>query len=220
MNKSPRLNLPGEGDGAGCLAGAGVAVAFFIARCFAGVCDGEGDSAGLGDCACEIQMPTTPTRAMRAKIFVIISPSVRRRRDYSQSNSGDTRSGRGPERNFSTGLERAGRLRYPLPGGPDAGMPQVGCGRLCRRLCPVEIIRGQSSSRRHSQTSVQNTADQARHSRFIDIRSNVFSFGVAARAEIGLIRLRLRMVDRLVPKPMTRTPSHRVGDNAIHLRSD
>ena len=123
LNKSLRLNLPGEGDGAGCLAGAGVAVAFFIARCFAGVCDGEGDSAGLGDCACEIQIPANPIRAMRAEIFVIIRASVRRRRDYSQLNSGDTRSGRGPERNFSTGLERAGRLRYPLPGGPDSGMP-------------------------------------------------------------------------------------------------
>ncbi len=123
LNKSPRLNLPGEGDGAGWVAGAGVAVAFFIARCFAGVCDGEGDSAGLGDCACEIQIPANPIRAMRAEIFVIISGSVRRRRDYSQSNSGDTRSGRRPERDFSTGLERAGRLRYPLPGGPDSGMP-------------------------------------------------------------------------------------------------
>lgn len=81
-------------------------------------------------------------------------------------------------------------LRYPLPGGPDSGMPQVGCGRLRRRLCPAEIIRGQSSSRRHSQTSVQTTADQARHARFIDIRSNAFRVGVAARAEIGLIRLR------------------------------
>lgn len=81
-------------------------------------------------------------------------------------------------------------LRYPLPGGPDSGMPQVGCGGFRRRLCPAEIIRGQSSSRRHSQTSVQNTADQARHARFIDIRSNVFGVGVATRAEIGLIRLR------------------------------
>src|SRR5436305_203133 len=70
LNKSPRLNLPGEGDGAGCVAGAGVGMAFFIARCFAGVCDGEGDSAGLGDCACEIQMPANPTTAMRAEIFV------------------------------------------------------------------------------------------------------------------------------------------------------
>ena len=59
--------------GLGAVAGAGVAVAFFIARCFAGVCDGEGDSAGLGDCACEIQMPANPTRAMRAEIFVIIA---------------------------------------------------------------------------------------------------------------------------------------------------
>ena len=93
-------------------------------------------------------------------------------------------------RDISTRLERAGRLRYPLPGGPDSGMPQVGCGRFRRRLCAAEIIRGQPSSRRHSQTSVQNTADQARHARFIDIRSDAFGFGVAARAEIGLIRLR------------------------------
>jgi hypothetical protein len=55
------------------VAGAGVALAFFIARCFAGVCDGEGDSAGLGDCACEIQMQANPTTTMRAKIFVIMA---------------------------------------------------------------------------------------------------------------------------------------------------
>ena len=73
LNKSLRLNLPGEGDGAGCVAGAGVAVGFFIARCFAGVCDGEGDSAGLGDCACEIQMQANPTTAIRAEIFVIMA---------------------------------------------------------------------------------------------------------------------------------------------------
>ena len=96
----------------------------------------------------------------------------------------------GGRRDCSTGLERAGRLRYPLLGGPDSGMPQVGCGGFRRRLCAAEIIRGQSSSRRHSQTSVQNTADQARHARFIDIRSDAFGFGVAACAEIGLIRLR------------------------------
>jgi hypothetical protein len=186
LNKSPRLNLPGEGDGVGCVAWAGVALAFFIARCFAGVCDGEGDSAGVGDCACEIQMPANPTRAMRGEIFVIISASVRRRRDYSQSNSGDTRSGSGPERNFSTGLERAGRLRYPLPGGPNSGMPQVGCGGFRRRFCPDETVRGQSYSRRHSQARIQDTADQARYARFIDIRRNAFRVGVAARAEIRL----------------------------------
>ena len=73
LNKSPRLNLFGEGDGAGCVAGAGVALAFFVARCFAGVCDGEGDSGGVGDCACEIQMQANPTTAMRAEIFVIIA---------------------------------------------------------------------------------------------------------------------------------------------------
>ena len=30
--------------------------------------------------------------------------------------------------------------------GPDSGMPQMGGGRLCCRLCPDEIIRGQSYS--------------------------------------------------------------------------
>ena len=72
LNKSLRLNLPGEGDGAGCVAGTGVGLVFLIAGCFAGVCDGEGDSAGVGDCACEIQMQANPTRAMRAEIFLII----------------------------------------------------------------------------------------------------------------------------------------------------
>jgi len=81
-------------------------------------------------------------------------------------------------------------LRYPLPGGPDSGMPQVGCGGLCRRLCPDETVRGQSYSRRYSQASIQNTADQARHIRVIDIRSCVFRVSLVARTEIGLIRFR------------------------------
>ena len=190
LNKSPRLNLLGEGDGAGCVAGAGVAVAFFIARCFAGVWDGEGDSAGLGDCACETHMPANPTRAMRANIFLIIRASVRRPRDYSQSNSADTRNGRRRKRNFRAGLERAGRLRYPLTGGPDSGMPEVGCGGFRRRFRPDETVRGKSNSRRHSQAGIQNTADQARHIRVIDIRSCVFRVSLVARTEIGLIRFR------------------------------
>ena len=37
LNKSPRLNLLGDGDGAGCVAGAGLALAFFVARCFVDV---------------------------------------------------------------------------------------------------------------------------------------------------------------------------------------
>jgi hypothetical protein len=104
-------------------------------------------------------------------------------------------------RDISARIERAGRLRYPLPGGPDSGMPQVGCGGFRRRLCPAEIIRGQSPSRRHSQTSVQTTADQARHARFIDIRSNAFRVGVAARAEIGLIRVRQGCGGRRLGQP-------------------
>ncbi len=94
------------------------------------------------------------------------------------------------KRDCSPGLERAGRLRYPLPGGLDSGMPQVGCGGFRRRFCPDETVRGQSDSRRHSQTSLQNTADQACHARFIDIRSGAFRFSLVAGAEIGLILLR------------------------------
>ena len=92
-------------------------------------------------------------------------------------------------------------LRYPLPGGPDSGMPQVGCGGFRRRFCPDETVRGQSNSRRHSQASIQNTADQARHARFIDIRSNAFGFGVAARAEIGLIHVRQGCDGRRLGQP-------------------
>jgi len=63
----------------------------------------------------------------------------------------------------------------------------MGCGGLYRCLLPDETVRGQPDSRRHSQTGIQDTADQARHARFIDIRSNAFGFGVAARAKIGLM---------------------------------
>ena len=96
----------------------------------------------------------------------------------------------GGRRDFSAGLERAGRLRYPLPGGLDSGMPQVGCGGFRRRFCPDETVRGQSNSRRYSQASIQNSADQARNIRVIDIRSGAFRFSLVARAKAGLIRLR------------------------------
>ena len=69
-------------------------------------------------------------------------------------------------------------------------MPQMGGGRLCRRLFPDETVRGQPYSRRHSQARVQDTADQTRHACSIDVRSNAVRVGVAAGAEIGLIRLR------------------------------
>ena len=80
---------------------------------------------------------------------------------------------------------------------PHFGMPQMGGGGLCRRFFPDETLRGQSYSRRHSQTGVQDTADQPHHARFIDIRSDAFSLGVAARAKIGLMPL--LNTDWLVP---------------------
>jgi hypothetical protein len=51
-----------------------VVSAFLCARCFVGAC-----SPGLGDWSCAIQVPTNPTTAMKAEIFVIIAASVERR---------------------------------------------------------------------------------------------------------------------------------------------
>jgi len=65
-------------------------------------------------------------------------------------------------------------------------MSQMGCGGLYRRLLFDESVRGQSDSRGHSETGIQNTPDQARNPRLIDIRSDAFGFSVAARAKIGL----------------------------------
>ena len=66
----------------------------------------------------------------------------------------------------------------------------MGCRRLCRRFCPDEIVRGQPDSRGYPQAGFQDTADQARDARVIDVRSNAFGVGLVARAEVGLIRLR------------------------------
>src|SRR5215471_2933696 len=84
-------------------------------------------------------------------------------------------------------------------------MPQMGGGRLCGRLFPHETVRGQSNSRRHSQTSIQDKTDKTRHTRFIDFRRNAFGFGVAASSEIGLILSALENGGSACPKPMTRT---------------
>ena len=63
----------------------------------------------------------------------------------------------------------------------------MGRGRLCRRVLPYETVRGQSNSRRHSQTGIQDTTDQTRHTRVIDFRGNAFCLGVAPRPKVGLI---------------------------------
>jgi hypothetical protein len=69
-------------------------------------------------------------------------------------------------------------------------MPQVGSGGFYPCFRPDETVRGQSNSRRYSQAGFQNTADEARDADLIHVRSHAFGFGLAARAEAGLIRLR------------------------------
>ena len=66
----------------------------------------------------------------------------------------------------------------------------MGCRRFRRGFCPDETVRGQSHSRRYSQARFQNTADEARNIRVIDIRSGAFRFSLVAGAETGLIRVR------------------------------
>jgi len=65
-------------------------------------------------------------------------------------------------------------------------MPQMGRRRFRRGFCPDEIVRGESHSRRYSQARFQNTADEARNIRVIDIRSGAFRFSLVAGAETGL----------------------------------
>jgi len=65
-------------------------------------------------------------------------------------------------------------------------MPQMGCRRFCRRFLLDEVVRGKSNSRRHSEAGIQNTPDQARDARVINVRSDAFRFGLVARAEAGL----------------------------------
>ena len=64
----------------------------------------------------------------------------------------------------------------------------MGGRRFRRRFRSDEIVRGQSDSRGHPEAGVQNTPDQARHARTIDVCSDAFRVGLAAGAEIGLIQ--------------------------------
>jgi hypothetical protein len=66
----------------------------------------------------------------------------------------------------------------------------MGRCRFHRCFCLDETVRGQSYSRRYSQACFQDTADEARDLRVIDIRRDAFSLGLVAGAEVGLIRLR------------------------------
>jgi hypothetical protein len=95
----------------------------------------------------------------------------------------------------------------------------MGGGGFCRRLFPDETFRGESYSRRHPKAGIQDTTDQPHYARFVYIRGDAFSFGVAARAETGLkLVLPFEIVDRLVPS-RCRAHCYRVEDNAIHLQT-
>ena len=78
----------------------------------------------------------------------------------------------------------------------------MGCRRFRRRFCPDETVRGQSNSRRYSQARIQNTADETRDVRVIDIRSDALRFGLVAGAEAGLIRRSLRLGRVEADQPM------------------
>src|SRR5262249_40548060 len=74
-----------EGDVAVSVAAA-VVSAFLCVRCFAG------DLAGLGDWSCAIQGPANSITQRSARIFVVITTTLRNREHQSQSNS-HTRNG-------------------------------------------------------------------------------------------------------------------------------
>jgi hypothetical protein len=66
-------------------------------------------------------------------------------------------------------------------------MPEMGRSRFHRRICADEAVRGKPYSRRHPQTCLQNTSDEARHVRAIDFCGDALSPGLAARAKTGLM---------------------------------
>jgi hypothetical protein len=65
-------------------------------------------------------------------------------------------------------------------------MPEMGCRRFHRRVRADETVRGQPYSRRHSKARLQNTSDEARDVRVVDICRDALGIGLVARAKVGL----------------------------------
>ena len=65
-------------------------------------------------------------------------------------------------------------------------MPEMGRSRFHRRIFADEAVRGKPDSRRHPQTCLQNTSDEACDIRLIDICRDAFGVGLVAGAEAGL----------------------------------
>ena len=63
----------------------------------------------------------------------------------------------------------------------------MGRCRFHRRVRADEAVRGESYSRRHPKTCLQNTSDEARDPRVVDIRRDAFGAGLVAGAKTGLV---------------------------------
>ena len=83
----PAGDAAAEGDAA-TPAGEASVVAFLAARCFTGVC--AGDSPGVRDYACAIQVQANPTTGMRAEIFVINKREANKAGGLQSIQFGDT----------------------------------------------------------------------------------------------------------------------------------
>jgi len=62
----------------------------------------------------------------------------------------------------------------------------MGRRRFHRCVYADEAVRGEPYSRRHPQACLQNTSDEARDIRVVDIRRDAFGVGLVAGAEAGL----------------------------------
>jgi hypothetical protein len=106
LNRSPSLNLAGDGDAAGLAA----AAAFLRTRFAAGDAAGEGDAAvsaddavvwvffcfppagdspGVGDCAWTAQAVASPIAKKRVRNLLVMEASLNKPRDYSQRISSE-----------------------------------------------------------------------------------------------------------------------------------
>src|SRR4029077_15949269 len=119
--------------------------------------------------------------------------------------------------------------------------PGLSAPVVCATLCPVDLTLGclkwaavgfvvafallKLFEASHLHDDIPKPAFKIRQTKRATLVLSTFAAMFSALVwllvqKLDLSSFRLRRVDRLVPKPMTRTPSHRVGDNAIHLRTD